>query len=63
VQGADSQDEVVTTQPEPQDETLINQFRDREGTSTRVIRRDGRLLTVLNITWGYDMTWPTNLRM
>jgi hypothetical protein len=45
----------VTTQPEPRDESLISLFRDRDGRTTRVILRDGRLLTVLNIAWGYDM--------
>ena len=45
----------MTTQPAPRDESLISLFRDRDGRATRVILRDGQLLSVLNITWGYDM--------
>ena len=45
----------MTTQPGPRDESLLSLFGDRDGRTTRVILRDGRLLTVLNIAWGYDM--------
>ena len=45
----------MTDQPHPRDETLISLLRDRDGMATRVILRDKRLLTVVNIAWGYDM--------
>ncbi len=52
---ASGQDGAVTSQPEPRDTQLIDLLRERDGRPTRVILRDGQLLTVLNIAWGYDM--------
>jgi hypothetical protein len=38
----------------PRDDFIITVLRDRTGTPTEVELKDGQLLVVLNIAWGYD---------
>jgi hypothetical protein len=42
-------------QPQPRDEPLIALLQERDGKLTRVETRDGSVLRVFNIAWGYDM--------
>ena len=42
-------------QPSPRDDEILRVLQDRDGTPTTVLLRDGRSLTVFDISWGYDM--------
>ncbi|SDW26069.1 hypothetical protein SAMN05421504_10194 [Amycolatopsis xylanica] len=42
-------------QPPPRDEEILRVLQDRDGVPTTVVLRDGRALTVFDISWGYDM--------
>jgi hypothetical protein len=42
-------------QPPPRDEAFIALLQERDGRLTRVEMRDGSVLRVFNIAWGYDM--------
>jgi hypothetical protein len=46
----------VTDQPEQRDDELIRLFVSRDQLLTAVVLRDGRLMRVFNIAWGYDMS-------
>lgn len=41
--------------PPPRDEALLAMFRERDGNPLKVVLRNGSILTVFNIAWGYDM--------
>jgi hypothetical protein len=41
--------------PAPRDEALLAMFLERVGSPSRVVLRDGNILTVFNIAWGYDV--------
>jgi len=43
---------------EPVDSDLIQLLRDRDGIRTDVTLKDGRILAVFNVAWGYDMDDP-----
>jgi hypothetical protein len=39
----------------PRDEALLAMFLERNGSPSRVVPREGTILTVFNIAWGYDV--------
>jgi hypothetical protein len=39
----------------PRDEALLAMFLERDGSPSRVVLRDGTILTVFNVAWGYDV--------
>lgn len=41
--------------PPPRDEALLAVLQERDGSPSRVVLRNGSILTVFNIAWGYDM--------
>jgi hypothetical protein len=41
-------------QAQPEDSAIIALFRARDGAATEVTLAGGRVLTVVNIAWGYD---------
>jgi hypothetical protein len=43
------------TQPEYKDKSIIDIFKSRDGLETKVELKNGRLISVWNIAWGYDI--------
>ena len=43
------------TQPEYKDKSIIDIFISRDGLETKVELKNGRLISVWNIAWGYDI--------
>lgn len=41
--------------PPPRDEALLATFHERDGSPLSVVLRNGSILTVFNIAWGYDV--------
>jgi len=39
----------------PRDEALLALLQKRDGSPSQVVLRNGSLLTVFNVAWGYDM--------
>jgi hypothetical protein len=39
----------------PRDEALLAMFLERDGSPSRVVPREGTILTVFNIAWDYDV--------
>lgn len=43
------------TQTEHRDKSIIDIFKSRDGLETKVELKNGRLISVWNIAWGYDI--------
>ena len=43
------------TQTEYKDKSIIDIFKSRDGLETKVEFKNGRLISVWNIAWGYDI--------
>jgi hypothetical protein len=43
------------TQTEHKDQSIIDIFKSRDGLETKVELKNGKLISVWNIAWGYDI--------